>query len=118
MEDGRYKINKRLIAMHHRMQIGTIVSDAVMQVKFMSGGYIGTIEESFASKLKPGEVFQFAGKNLELYRIKDMQVLVRKANGKPTKFARWMGGRLALSQQMSELLRQELYAANHNGKTP
>jgi len=118
MENGLYKINKRLIAMHHRMQIGTIVSDAVMQVKFMSGGYVGTIEESFASKLRPGEVFQFAGKNLELYRVKDMQVLVRKASGKPTKFARWMGGRLALSQQMSELLRQELYAANHDKKTP
>ncbi|RYG44194.1 MAG: DNA ligase-associated DEXH box helicase, partial [Chitinophagaceae bacterium] len=117
-QDGRYKINKRSIAMHHRMQIGTIVSDATMQVKFMSGGFIGSIEEWFVSKLKPGDVFQFAGKQLELYRVKNMQVLVRKASRKPTRFASWMGGRLALSAQMSELLRQELYSANHGTKSP
>lgn len=117
-EDGRYKIHKRSIAMHHRMQIGTIVGDATMQVKFMSGGFIGSVEEWFISKLKPGDVFQFAGRQLELYRVKNMQVLVRKADRKPTKFASWLGGRLALSAQMSELLRQELYSANHGKKSP
>jgi len=116
-ENGLYKIESRKIAMHHRMQIGTIVSDAVMQVKFMSGGFIGSIEESFASKLKPGEVFQFAGRKLELYKVHNMQVLVRNSSGKPSKFASWMGGRLALSSQMSELIRQELYAANHEKKS-
>jgi len=119
LENGLYKIESRRIAMHHRMQIGTIVSDAVMQVKFMSGGFIGSIEEAFASKLKPGEIFQFAGRKLELYRIRNMQVLVRNSpSGKPSKFASWMGGRLALSAQMSELIRQELYAANHATKSP
>ena len=117
-EDGSYKITKRSIATQHRMSIGTIVSDAVMQVKFMSGGFVGTIEEWFISKLKPGDVFQFAGRQLELYRVKNMQVLVRKADRKPTRFASWMGGRLALSAQMSELLRQELYSANHGKKSP
>ncbi|NUY79491.1 ligase-associated DNA damage response DEXH box helicase [Flavobacterium sp. MAH-1] len=116
--DGRYKINKRSIATQHRMSIGTIVSDAVMQVKFFSGGFIGSIEEWFISKLKPGDVFQFAGRQLELYRIKNMQVLVKSATRKPTRFASWMGGRLALSAQMSELLRQELYSANHGKKSP
>ncbi len=116
--DGRYKINKRTLATQHRMSIGTIVSDAVMQVKFFSGGFIGSIEEWFISKLKPGDVFQFAGRQLELYRIKNMQVLVKSATRKPTKFASWMGGRLALSAQMSELLRQELYSANHGKKSP
>lgn len=46
-----------MTATHHRMQIGTIVGDAVMNVKYMSGGYIGTIEEWFISKLKPGDTF-------------------------------------------------------------
>ncbi|RZJ72138.1 ligase-associated DNA damage response DEXH box helicase [Flavobacterium sp.] len=116
--DGRYKINKRTTATQHRMSIGTIVSDAVMQVKFFSGGFIGSIEEWFISKLKPGDVFQFAGRQLELYRIKNMQVLVKSTTRKPSKFASWMGGRLALSAQMSELLRQELYSANHGKKSP
>lgn len=116
--DGRYQINQPSVARQHRLQIGTIVSDAVMQVKFLGGGFIGSIEEWFISKLQPGDVFQFAGRQLELYRIKNMQVLVRKADRKPTKFASWMGGRLALSAQMSELLRQELYAANYGKKSP
>lgn len=118
-EDGRYKINNRMIAMHHRLQVGTIVGDAVMNVKFISGGYIGTIEEWFVSKLKPGDTFIFAGKRLELFRIRNMQVLVKKASAKKeTKIASWMGGRMALSAQMSELMRQELYRANTDNLSP
>ncbi|MEO6177643.1 MAG: ligase-associated DNA damage response DEXH box helicase [Flavobacterium circumlabens] len=118
-EDGRFKINSRLIAMHHRMQIGTIIGDSVLNVKYMSGGYIGTIEEWFITKLKPGDTFIFAGKKLELFKIRNMQVLVRKADPKKTsKIVSWMGGRMALSAQMSELLRQELYRANTDDLSP
>lgn len=112
-DDGKFKINNRGIAMRHRLQIGTIVGDATLAVKYLKGGYIGTLEEWFISKLKPGDVFTFAGKNLELYRIKGMQVLVKKAKTrKQAKVVSWMGGRMTLSAQMSELLRQELYSAN------
>ena len=110
-EDGKFKINNRGIAMRHRLQIGTIVSDAMMTVKYMKGGYIGTIEEWFVSKLKPGDVFTFAGRNLELVRIKNMQVLVRKSKRKTAKVPSWMGGRRTFSAQMSELLREEMYRA-------
>ena len=43
--------------MRHRMQIGTIVSEAMMKVRMMSGGYVGVIEERFISRLQPGDVF-------------------------------------------------------------
>ncbi len=111
-EDGLFKVNNRGIAMRHRLQIGTIVSDAVLSVKYLKGGYIGTIEEWFISKLTPGDVFTFAGRNLELVRIKGMQVLVRKSKKKTSKVPSWMGGRMAFSAQMSELLREEMYAAS------
>ncbi len=110
-EDGKFKVNHRGIAMRHRLQIGTIVSDAVLSVKYIKGGYIGTIEEFFVSKLKPGDVFTFAGRNLELVRIKGMQVQVRKSKQKTAKVPSWMGGRMTFSAQMSELLREELYDA-------
>jgi len=117
--DGRFKVNSRQVALRHRMQIGTIVGDAVMNVKFFGGGYIGSIEEWFVSKLNPGDVFIFAGRKLELYRIKNMEVLVRRADpGAKAQHATWMGGRLTLSAQMSELLREELYSANTDEKTP
>lgn len=111
--DGRFKVNSKSIALRHRMQMGTIVGDAMMNVKFLGGGYIGSIEEWFVSKLNPGDIFIFAGRKLELYRIKNMEVLVRRADpGAKAVHASWMGGRLTLSAQMSELLREELYAAN------
>ena len=110
-EDGRFKVNNRAVAMRHRLQIGTIVSDAMLSVKYLKGGYIGTIEEWFISKLNPGEVFTFAGRNLELARIKNMQVLVRRSSKKSSRIPSWLGGRMSFSAQMSELLREEMYAA-------
>ena len=110
-DDGKFKVTHRGVAMRHRLQIGTIVSDAMLTVKYVKGGFIGTIEEWFVSKLKPGDVFTFAGRNLELSRIKGMQVLVRKSKKKTAKVPSWMGGRMTFSAQMSELLREELYEA-------
>ncbi|UCE70695.1 MAG: ligase-associated DNA damage response DEXH box helicase [Flavobacteriaceae bacterium] len=111
MEDGKFKVNNRGVAMRHRFQIGTIVGDADLVVRYQKGGYIGTIEEWFISKLRKGDVFTFAGRNLEFIRIREMQVLVQKSARKTAKVPSWMGGRLTLSAQMSELLRQELYSA-------
>ncbi len=111
-EDGRFKVTNRGVAMRHRFQIGTIVGDANLTVRYQRGGYIGTIEEYFISKLVPGDVFTFAGRNLEFIRIKEMQVHVRNSKKKTNKVPSWMGGRLTLSAQMSELLRNELYTAD------
>lgn len=116
-EDGRFKVNHRGVAMRHRLQIGTIVSDAMLSVKYMKGGYIGTIEEWFISKLTPGDIFTFAGRNLELVRIKNMQVLVKKSKKKTAKVPSWMGGRMTFSAQMSELLREEMYLASEYDAT-
>ncbi|MGB5498997.1 MAG: ligase-associated DNA damage response DEXH box helicase [Maribacter sp.] len=111
-EDGLFKVNNRGIAMRHRFQIGTIVGDANLTVRYQKGGYIGTIEESFITKLKAGDIFTFAGRNLEFIRVKQMQVHVRNSNKRSSKVPAWMGGRLTLSAQMSALLRNELYSAS------
>ena len=112
LEDGLFKVNSKMVAMRHRLQIGTIVSDANLVVKYQKGGYIGTIEEFFISKLTKGDVFTFAGRNLEFIRIKNMEVHVRNSSKKTNKIPSWMGGRLTLSSQMSQLLREELYSGN------
>ncbi|AYN69283.1 ligase-associated DNA damage response DEXH box helicase [Euzebyella marina] len=109
--DGKFKVNNRGVAMRHRFQIGTIVGDATISVRYQKGGYIGSIEEYFISKLTQGDVFTFAGRNLEFIRIKGMQAHVRNSTKRTNKVPSWMGGRLSFSAQMSELLRQELYKA-------
>ncbi len=109
-KDGRFTVNDRGVAMRHRFQIGTIVGDVNLTVRYQKGGYIGTIEEYFVSKMNRGDVFTFAGRNLEFIRIKGMQVHVRNSNKKTSRVSSWMGSRLTLSAQMSKLLREELYS--------
>ena len=94
--------------MRHRMHIGTIVSDAMLKVKFLSGGYVGVIEEYFISRLEPGDVFTLAGRNLELVMIKDMTVLVRKSDKKKSQVPSWVGGRMPLSANLGQKLRETL----------
>ncbi|WP_333820693.1 ligase-associated DNA damage response DEXH box helicase [Ohtaekwangia sp.] len=106
--NGIYRVENRAIAMRHRLSVGTIVGDSSLFVRFVSGKYLGTIEEYFISRLSPGDVFWFAGRNLELVRIKDMEAQVRKTNRKSGAVPSWQGGRMPLSSQMSELIRNKL----------
>jgi ATP-dependent Lhr-like helicase len=111
IENGIYSINSRKIAMRHRLYIGTIVSEAMMKVKFMSGGYVGMIEEWFISRLEPGDVFSLAGRNLEFVLIKDMTALVRKSNAKKSIVPSWQGGRMPLSANLGKKLRETFDSA-------
>ncbi|HEY1872483.1 MAG TPA: ligase-associated DNA damage response DEXH box helicase [Chitinophagaceae bacterium] len=108
IDNGVYKIKNRRVAMRHRMQIGTIVSEAMMKVKFVSGGFIGVIEEWFISRLDPGDVFTLAGRRLEFVLIKDMTALVRKSNAKKALVPSWQGGRMPLSANLGKKLRETL----------
>lgn len=116
--EGVYKINNRRIAMRHRMHIGTIVSDPMLKVKFMSGGYIGMIEEFFISRLTPGDVFTLAGRNLEFILIKDMTVLVKKSNSTKSNVPSWNGGRMPLSSNLGIMLRKKFGEAYNVIKNP
>ncbi len=108
VEDGLYKVINHKIALRHRLSIGTIVGDTSLFVKYTSGKYLGTIEEYFIARLTPGDLFWFAGKNLELVRIKEMEVHVRKSNRKSGQVPSWQGGRMPLSLQMSEMIRYKI----------
>lgn len=107
-EGELYKINNRNIAMRHRLHIGTIVSDSMLKVKFVTGGYVGVIEEYFISRLGPGDVFSLAGFHLEYVMIKEMTVLVRKSSIKKAKVPSWNGGRMPLSANLGKKLRQQM----------
>lgn len=112
-EDGLYKVKSKRISMLHRMNIGAIVGDAMLRVKFLSGGYVGMVEEYFISKLKIGDHFTLAGRVLEIVTIKDMTVLVKKSKRKSAITPSWLGGRLPLSSYLSQYLRQKLSESLH-----
>ncbi|WMJ72623.1 ligase-associated DNA damage response DEXH box helicase [Cytophagaceae bacterium ABcell3] len=105
IENGVYKLTNRRQAMRHRLSVGTIVSNTLMQVKYMSGKNLGTIEESFISSLNPGDSFWFAGKNLELIQVRNFEAYVKKVQNKKGKVPGWQGGRMSLSSELSEMIR-------------
>ncbi len=111
VNEGFYQVIDRRTAMRHRLSIGTIVADPVLRIQYLTGGRIGTVEESFISRLRAGDTFWFAGRSLELVRIKDLTVMVRKSNRKSGIIPKWMGGRMPLSSQLSMMIREKLHEA-------
>ncbi len=107
-----YRLPDPRLARQHRLSIGTIVSEGALTVQYLKGPQLGTIEESFLAKLKPGDVFIFAGRLLELVQISDSRVWVRRARQAGSgRFPRWMGGRMPLSTQLANAVRARLDAA-------
>ena len=106
-EDGLWKVKSRQVAMRHRLHIGTIVSDAMIKVKYLTGGYVGMLEESFMAKMKPGNSFTLAGRVLEFVMVKEMTVLVRKSKLKSAITPSWMGGRMSLTANLGAILRKK-----------
>lgn len=113
LRDGLYEVTDTKVARLHRMAIGTITSDLSVKVQYMNGVTIGSVEETFASKLKRGDRFLLAGRLVELVQIRESIAYVRKAKGTPNAVPRWMGGRMPLSTQLADGVRQLLDEASH-----
>jgi len=109
--EGVWRVPDARLARRHRANIGTIVSDASMSVQFLAGARIGSVEENFAARLKPGDCFLFGGRLLELVRIHDMTAWVRRASGKRAAVPRWNGGRMPLSTTLADAVVQQLALA-------
>ncbi len=105
-EDGKFRVKSKKIAMKHRLSMGTIVSDVALKVKFKNGAYLGTVEEYFISKLKLGDRFFFAGRNLELLQVKGLDVFVKVTEKKTSNVVSWMGARMSLSSMLSHKIRE------------
>ena len=107
-EAQRLIVDSKQIERMHRMGIGTISSDSAMRVRMQNGKSLGTIEESFISRLSPGDVFTFAGRVLELKRVREMTVYVAPAKRKRGIVPRWQGGRFPLSTHLSRAVRRQV----------
>ncbi len=114
LEDGLWKVKSRRIAMNHRMNMGAIVSAPMLKVKYMGGGYIGMVEEYFASKLNPGDAFVLGGNILDFVAIKEMTVQVKKSKSKKAISPSWVGGRVPLTSNLTKILRQKFTEAYFN----
>jgi ATP-dependent Lhr-like helicase len=106
--NGLHVIRDRGAALRHRVAIGTIVSEAAMKVQFVRGKVIGTVEETFIARLRPGDVFTFAGRTLKFVRTRDMTAWVKRTTEKTSVVPHWTGARLALSPELALAVRGRL----------
>ena len=109
--DGVYHVASPRVARFHRLGIGTITADASVELRFLRGGRIGTVEEEFISRLRPGDRFVFGGRALEFVRTRDLVAWVRLSGAKATLTPTWSGSRLPLSASLGGGVRGQLDAA-------
>ena len=109
--EGVYRVPDVAIGRRHRMGIGTIVSDSSVQVKYMTGGRIGSVEEAFVGRLKAGDHFLFGGKILEFVRLHEMTAFVKRATGKRGAVSRWQGTKMSMSSELAHAALDQLRLA-------
>ncbi|MEN9773096.1 MAG: hypothetical protein RL322_166 [Pseudomonadota bacterium] len=101
---GCWRVTDAAIARRHRQAIGTIVGESEVSVRSLTGARLGSVEESFVSRLKPGECFVFGGRVLELVRFRDLEAWVRTARASAAAVSRWVGSRMSLSSELAEAM--------------
>lgn len=106
--DGLYRVPDRGIARRHRMQVGTIVADSAMQVAWLTGGRIGSVEEGFIARLRAGDCFVFAGRLLEYVRTRDMTAYVKRAEKSKGRVTSWAGAKMPLSSELADAVLEVL----------
>lgn len=102
LEGGRYVVDDKRLIQQHRFSIGTITSDATVSIRFANGHTLGTVEESFVSKLKPGSTLVFGGRHLVLVRLHQRTATVRAApKNVKGHVAIWGGSKMPLSSELA-----------------
>lgn len=96
-EDGVYRPANVQVTRRHRLGIGTIVASGAVQVQYLRGARLGSVEESFLARLSPGDVFNFAGRSLQLVTVDNMTAWVRRSSAIGTLTPTWGGSLMAMS---------------------
>jgi ATP-dependent Lhr-like helicase len=117
-EDGLWKVRNLDIAQRHRLNVGAILSPAMLAVRIASrrgqgGRKIGEIEEGMLEMLDPGDTFVFAGQTWQLVGITNLDVLVSPANDRDAKMPSWGGSKFALSTFLAKRVRQLMTDQDH-----
>ena len=117
VENGLHVMKDERMGRIHRMTIGTISSDSAISVRYANGRRLGSVEESFISKIKPGGLFIFSGKHLELIRYKDLTAEVRDAKKikNSGQIPSWQGGKSPLSTELAQAVSRKLQESVEHG---
>lgn len=98
--DGTWRLTHPENAARHRINAGIIVDAEMLDVRFRNGRSLGRVEEMFGAGLKPGDTFRFAGLDLEVEALRDLELIVRAAKKSAT-IPSYMGQRMPISTHLS-----------------
>lgn len=112
-EENLYRIRNHWMARQHRMSIGTITSHSQLALFLGPRKRIGTIEESFISKLKRGDAFYFGGRKLEFILIRDMKAFVKLSKRSSDVTPSWAGTQLPISESLSTFFQRQIASDEH-----
>jgi len=101
---GTWRLTHPEHAARHRLNAGIIVDAEMLDVRFRNGRSLGKVEESFGATLSPGDTIRFAGMDLEVEALRDLELIVRAAK-KPGQIPSYMGARLPLTTHLSDRVR-------------
>ena len=110
--DGKYKVRTPQIAQQYRLNVGTIVEAATLNVRLATkrgpmrpGRRLGTVEEWQIEHMAIGDTFLFAGEILRLEGVDGVDALVSRAGDEHPKVPSWNGGKFPLSTHLAERVR-------------
>jgi ATP-dependent Lhr-like helicase len=103
-KDGLWRLTHPEHAARYRMNAGIIVDAEMLEVRFRNGRSLGRVEEAFGASLKVGDTFRFAGMDLEVEGLRDLELIVRAAKRSAT-IPSYMGQRLPISSPLAERVR-------------
>ena len=122
-KQGRWRVTNPRVRQSYRLNVGTIVEEAMLKVRLVrgrgggsgatgmigrGGRMLGEIEEYFIEGLVAGDTFVFGGEIVRYEALVEDQVYVSRANDKDAKVPSYMGGKFPLSTYLAERVRKLL----------
>jgi ATP-dependent helicase Lhr and Lhr-like helicase len=105
--DGTWRLSHPEHAARHRLNAGIIVDSEMLDVRFRNGRSLGKVEEMFGAGLKAGDTFRFAGMDLEVEALRDLELVVRAAKKSAT-IPSYSGQRLPITSHLAGRVRAML----------
>ena len=122
-KQGRWRVANPRVRQSYRLNVGTIVEEAMLKVRLVrgrgggagatgmigrGGRMLGEIEEYFIEGLVAGDTFVFGGEIVRYEALVEDQVYVSRANDRDAKVPSYMGGKFPLSTYLAERVRKLL----------
>jgi ATP-dependent Lhr-like helicase len=122
--DGKWKARNAQTAQRHRMNVGTIVAAATLNVRIASrrggaskqligGRKVGEAEENYFEQMSPGDTFVFAGQVWAFQGINGMDALVTHAQDRDPKIPSWGGSKFPMSTSLADRVRAMIQDRDH-----